>query len=163
MAKLKNAESKAAAIVHAHECRIRDEYAKSLETIRPLEKLVSTATRFKYAPLVADMLTTDKSNTLRIWEFKQVATYDSLGQVLVYLAYKRLDSLLSNVDSARVGKFKDIRAVLAAFEFKPEVEVANTVLNLGVELVTIPRKFAGAGYVPPGTPKAGAPKIPSGL
>ena len=157
----KTTENKELDSLFANECRIRDVYAKTLSTIRPAEKVVTTATRFKYSPLIADMLTTDTNNVLRVWEFKIIATYESLGQVLVYLAHKRLDSILDNAAQAKHGSFKNIRAVLAAFEFRPEVEVANAVLNLGIELVVIPKKYAGAGYVPSGTPQATTPRLPT--
>lgn len=105
------------------------------------------------------MSTTDETGTVRVWEFKIIASYDSLGQVLVYLAQKRLDYLVQNASDIVQGKLKDIRGVLAAFEFRPEVEIAIAILNLGVELVRIPRKYMAAGDVPNGTTRTDIPTI----
>lgn len=144
---------------YAHECKIRDAYSRDLAKLRPKERLLKTATRFEHTSLIADMSTTDETGTVRVWEFKIIASYDSLGQVLVYLAQKRLDYLVQNASDITQGKLKDIRGVLAAFEFRPEVEIAVAILNLGVELVRIPRKYMAAGDVPNGITRTDIPTI----
>jgi hypothetical protein len=159
--KKKDASHADASVRFAHECKIRDAYSRDLPTLRPKERLVKNATRFDHTTLIADMSTTDESGTLRIWEFKIVASYDSLGQVLVYLAQKRLDHLIRHANEVVKGKTRDIRAVLAAFEIQPEVEIAVTILNLGVELVRIPKKYMAAGDVPRGVRPTDTPTIPA--
>ena len=149
------------ALRYAHECKIRDAYSKDLNTLRPKERLLKNATRFAHTRLIADMSTTDESGTLRVWEFKIFASYESLGQALVYLAQKRLDHVIRHAEQVTQGKIRDIRAVLAAFEFQPEVEIATAILNLGVELVRIPKKYRAAGEVPRGIGRTDTPNIPS--
>jgi len=146
---------------YAHECKIRDAFSKDLATLRPKEKLLKNATRFAHTSLIADMSTTDEAGSIRVWEFKIIASYESLGQVLIYLAQKRLDHVVQNANQVVQGKIKDIRGVLAAFEFRPEVEIAVAILNLGVELVRIPRKYMAAGDVPSGITRTDIPTIPS--
>jgi len=159
--KKRDASHADASVRFAHECKIRDAYSRDLPNLRPRERLVRNATRFDHTALIADMSTTDESGTLRIWEFKIVASYDSLGQVLVYLAQKRLDHLIRHANEVVKGKTRDIRAVLAAFDIRPEVEIAVTILNLGVELVRIPKKYMAAGDVPKGVRPTDTPTIPA--
>ena len=146
---------------YAHECKIRDAFSRDLTTLRPKERLIKNATRFTHTSLIADMSTTDEAGTIRVWEVKIMASYESLGQVLVYLAQKRLDYVVQHSSQVVQGKMKDIRGVLAAFAFQPEVEVAVAILNLGVELVRSPRKYMAAGTVPSGITRTNTPTIPS--
>ena len=133
----------------AHECHIRDLYAARLEEFRPDERVVKTEQIFPGSRVRADIWTVDRHEVLRVWEFKIFASYDGLGQALTYLALARMHQ-----DFRR-----PVRAVLAAFTFQPEVAAAVEVLNLGVELVTVPTKLRFAGGVPLLTSPA-APSIP---
>ncbi len=127
---------------YEHECRIRDEFAKHLDQERPGELLLEKEHTYGEVAIRAirgDMKTLDEKNVLRIWEFKIVAGYDGLGQILAYLAMAR-----------RVVGFKrTIRGMLAAFDFRPEITEAIEILNLGIEVVRIPPKYRLAGNVLP--------------
>ncbi|MGV0157132.1 hypothetical protein ACSW29_27715 [Rhodococcus sp. GB-02] len=138
----------------AHECAIRNEYAKRLADFRPHEKLLKTEWTFANARARADMRTIDRSDVLRIWEFKIVADYSGLGQALTYLALTRLEK-----------KFEvPVKGVLAAFIIRPEIRTANEVLNLGLELVEIPVHLRLAGGIPMSTERApDLPDIPTVL
>jgi hypothetical protein len=138
----------------AHECHIRDLYSTRIREFRPDELLLETEHTFVNSPVRADMRTVDRSDVLRIWEFKIRGGYDGLGQVLTYLALERL----------QVNFAKPVKAVFAAFSFMPEVLTAVEVLNLGVECVVIPNKLSLAGGVPlvsnPDRPPLVIPNIP---
>ncbi|GAA2732889.1 hypothetical protein [Actinocorallia aurantiaca] len=135
----------------AHECAIRNAYADRLSSLRRDERLIGVEPTFEGTSLRADMKTVDSSNTLRIWEFKIWADHRSLGQVLTYLAMERKNS-----------PGRKVRAVLAAFEFAPEILEANEILNLGIEMVPIPPKLRLAGFVPAvEVPAAEMPIIPA--
>lgn len=134
----------------AHECRIRNLYADRLAEFRPHEKLLRTEHSYADTRVRADMRTLDHNDVIRVWEFKIVASYEGLGQVLTYLALARKD----------VNFTRAIRGVLAAFEIQPEIEVANEVLNLGIELVIVPDKLRLAGGVPPLRAPQAVPQIP---
>lgn len=121
----------------AHECAIRNAYAERLPSLRRDEHLIEVEPTFDGTSLRADMKTVDSSNVLRIWEFKISADHRSLGQVLTYLAMERKNS-----------PGRRVRAVLAAFEFAPEILEANELLNLGIEMVSIPPKLRLAGFAP---------------
>ena len=127
--------------IFAHECHIRDLYAKRLGEFHPGQRLVTVEYGFAGLPeshLRADMRTVDTGGLRRMWEFKLQARYNALGQVLTYLSLARVEDAFEN----------NIRAVIAAFDFQPEVEQAVEVLNLGIELVTIPSHLRLAGGIP---------------
>ncbi|MFF2395891.1 hypothetical protein [Nocardia sp. NPDC058114] len=138
----------------AHECAIRNEYAKRLADFRPDEKLLKTEWAFANARARADMRTIDRSDMLRIWEFKIVADYSGLGQALTYLALTRLEK-----------DFKvPVKGVLAAFVIPDEIRTANEVLNLGLEFVEIPSQLRRAGDIPISAGRAPTlPDIPTAL
>jgi RecB family endonuclease NucS len=97
------------------------------------------------------MRTVDSENVLRVWEFKIVASYDGLGQILSYLALER-----------RATDFgRRVEGVLAAFSIQPEIRTAIDVLNLGIELVEVPTKLRLAGDVPAITSYIPVPDIPA--
>lgn len=123
---------------YEHECRIRDCFAKSLRDLRPNERLIATESVYEGTCTRVDMRTVDKFNVLREWEFKIDAGYSALGQILTYLAMARLRD---NFQSRITG-------VIAAFDFHPELARVIEVMNLGIELVTIPQWMARAGRVP---------------
>lgn len=124
--------------IFAHECRIRDLYANRLKEFRPAEKLLKTEYKFDGSFVRADMRTVDVSDIIRVWEFKLVGSYEGLGQILTYMALARLAEDFS----------RPVKGVFAAFGWQQEVRMAVEVLNLGVELVTIPAKLRLAGGVP---------------
>jgi hypothetical protein len=123
---------------YAHECHIRDLYAKRLSEFRPEEMLLKTEHSYAGSRVRADMRTISSNGVIRVWEFKIFASYEGLGQALTYLALARKEQ----------GFERPIRAVLAAFEFQPEIRTTNEVLNLGLELVDLPAKLRLAGGVP---------------
>lgn len=131
----------------ARECEIRDHYASQLSEHRSCERLIRTEPTFAGSSLRADMKTVDASNVLRVWEFKIHADYRGLGQVLTYLALERLSS-----------PGRQVRAVLAAFTFSTEITQANEILNLGIEMITLPPKLQLAGKIP--TPPGSGPRVP---
>ncbi|MEU0859275.1 hypothetical protein ABZ352_28205 [Streptomyces griseofuscus] len=122
---------------YAHECAIRDTYARRLEDFRPQERLIRTELTYQEVGLRADMKTVDTDNVLRVWEFKIQADYNGLGQVLTYLAMERKSS-----------PGRQVRAVLAAFEFADSILETNETLNLGIEMITLPPMLRRAGSVP---------------
>jgi hypothetical protein len=134
----------------AHECRIRDLYASRLVEFRPEEVVLNTEYAYASSRIRADMRTVSREGTIRVWEFKIFASYEGLGQALTYLALARKEE----------GFERRIQAVLAAFDFKPEIRTAVEVLNLGVELVQIPGKLRLAGGVPYARNAITAPVIP---
>jgi hypothetical protein len=141
----------------AHEVRIQKAYAERLADQRPLEKLMSHGYRFDSCGLIADMATIDKSDVMRIWEFKIDADYRSLGQIITYIAHARYEELMR---WAPPSPHKRIVGVLAAFTFQPEVLLANVVMNCGIEIVVIPPFLRNAGDVPPAMPRPHVPNIP---
>jgi hypothetical protein len=122
----------------SHECRIRDFYANNLSRERADELLLDTEHSFSDGSTRADMFTVDKSDLMRIWEFKIKADYEALGQILTYVALAK-----QKTDFKR-----SIRGVIAAFEFRREIQIAIEVLNLGIEQVIIPAWMAQAGNIP---------------
>ncbi|GAA3040762.1 hypothetical protein GCM10010464_00390 [Pseudonocardia yunnanensis] len=134
----------------AHECRIRDLYARRLPEFRPGEMLIKTEHTYAGSRVRADMRTLSSDGVIRIWEFKITASYAGLGQALTYLAVAR----------QREGFERTFRGVLAAFDFQSEVRTAVEVLNLGIELVELPAKFRLAGRVPQINSHASIPTIP---
>ena len=135
----------------AHECRIRDFFARNLADHRPFECVLETEPGYATSLLRADMRTVHRRNTLREWEFKVFANHKALGQILTYLAIARREA---NFD-------RQILGVLAAFEFSNEVRVANQVLNLGIELLEIPRWMRQGGAIPEPSTAAMVVAIPS--
>ena len=125
---------------YAHECRIRDLYARRLSEFQPSQILIDTEYGFPNlsTPLRADMRTVDENDTIRVWEFKLFGSYDGLGQALTYLSLARLE----------LNFTKPMRGVLAAFDFQPEIVRANDVLIFGLELVMIPNQLRKAGGIP---------------
>ncbi|MFD6475185.1 hypothetical protein ACFWEH_16985 [Streptomyces anulatus] len=121
----------------AHECAIRDSYARRLADFRPQERLIRTELTFPEVGLRADMKTVDTHNVLRVWEFKIQADYNGLGQALTYLAMERKSS-----------PGRQVRAVLAAFKFADSIVEANEILNLGIEMIKLPPMLRRAGIVP---------------
>ena len=123
---------------YEHECRIRDCFAKNLFDLRPNERLIATESVYEGTGTRVDMRTVDKFNVLREWEFKIEAGYTALGQIITYLAMARIRDNFRN----------RIAGVIAAFDFHPELARVIEVMNLGIELVTIPQWMARAGRVP---------------
>jgi hypothetical protein len=138
-------------IAFAHECRVRDLYAARLKEFRPQERLLKTENGFAGSRVRADMRTVDIRNELRIWEFKILASYEGLGQILTYLALERLAT----------GFRRNVQGVLAAFSIQPEIRTAVDVLNLGIELVELPAKLSLAGGIPAITNFGPVPDIPT--
>ncbi len=122
--------------IFKHECRVRDEYARSLANYRNNEILARTEQRYVGTLLRADMRTVDTFDVIREWEFKINADYRALGQILQYVALAR-----------RAELFRPIRGVIAAFEFTPELRLANEVMNLNLELVLLPSWLRTSGYL----------------
>ena len=121
-----------------HECRIRDFYAKHFNNERSDELLVATEHSFSDGSTRADMVTIDKSELIRIWEFKIKADFDALGQILSYVALAK----------RKFNFERSVRGVIAAFEFRPEIPLAIEILNLNIEQVIIPAWMRQAGSIP---------------
>lgn len=120
---------------YANECKIRDCYMKNLKLLRPNEICISKELSLNSSSLRVDMQTVDANNTIRDWEFKIYADYTSLGQLLTYIAYSKLES----------GFSQNILGVIAAFSFQPELEQTIRVWGLPIELVQIPSWMKNAG------------------
>lgn len=121
----------------AHESRIRNLYAQRLELERPLERFVKKEVRYRDSAIRADMRTVDSHGLLREWEFKIRADYRALGQILIYVAHARQELGL-----------RPVQGVIAAFSFLPELRRAVDVMNLNIELLTLPIWMRAAGGVP---------------
>jgi RecB family endonuclease NucS len=134
--------------IYAHECRIRNAFARDFKVQRPSEKVLSRETRYAATALRADLRSIDTNGLLREWEFKIDADHYVLGQVLTYIAHAR-----------RELGFRPVRGVIAAFSFTDDLRMAIEVMNLNIELVTVPLWMSSAGAVP--NVGATAPKIPS--
>jgi len=132
------------------ECRVRDYYAAHLKQHRPSELLVARENSYAGSAVRADMRTIDRNNVTRLWEFKIRASYEALGQILVYVAMARRAE----------GNNQLIRGVIAGFEFQPEIVDTVERLNLGIELVTLSPVLALAGGVPTGPTLPAIPVIP---
>ncbi len=122
----------------AHECKIRDFYASKLHELRPSEKVSKKEVRYPTSLVRADLRTIDDRNVIREWEFKLLADYKSIGQILAYIAQAKLQH----------GLLRPILPVIAAFSFPEEIKTAVYVNNLGIELVNIPPQFRRAGGIP---------------
>jgi hypothetical protein len=144
--------------LYDHEVRIQKAYAERLAQLREGEELISLGRRFECCDLIADMATVDKTNTIRIWEFKIRADYRSLGQIVTYLALARYEEVIAKW--VPMHPPRRWVGVLAAFEFQPELMLTNVVMNLGIECVVIPPFLRNAGSVPPAAPKPHTPIIP---
>ncbi|MCG5464851.1 hypothetical protein MED01_003110 [Micromonospora sp. MED01] len=135
---------------YAHECHVRDLYARRLTEFRPEEMLLKTEHSYAGSRVRADMRTVSSDGVIRVWEFKILAGYEGLGQALTYLALARKEQEFG----------RPIRAVLAAFAFQPEIRTTIEVLNLGIELVELPAKLRLAGGVPDIETAMSVPTIP---
>jgi hypothetical protein len=136
---------------YERESRIRDYYAAELGQHRPGELLVARENSYAGTAVRADMRTIDRRNVIRLWEFKLRASYDALGQILVYVAMARRAE----------GYSQPIRGVIAAFTFQPELVDTIERMNLGIELVWLPPVLALAGGIPSGPAVAAIPAIPA--
>lgn len=145
-------------VLHERECRVRDYYASELAQHRPGELLIARENSYDGTAVRADMRTVDRSNVTRLWEFKISASYEALGQILVYVAMAR------RAEEA-AGSHCLIRGVIAAFNFQPEVVYTVERLNLSIELVTLPPVLSHAGGIPTSAEPTSIPEIPrqSGL
>ncbi|MFB7472249.1 hypothetical protein [Kitasatospora sp. NPDC056184] len=137
---------------------MRDYYASELAQHRPGELLIARENSYDGTAVRADMRTIDRSNVTRLWEFKINASYEALGQILVYVAMAR------RAEEA-AGSECVIRGVIAAFSFQSEIAYTVERLNLSIELVTMPPILAYAGGIPPLAEPRTFPAIPrqSGL
>lgn len=136
---------------YERETRIRDYYAAELKQHRPDELLVAREDTYAGTAVRADMRTIDRRNIIRVWEFKIRASYEALGQVLVYVAMARRAE----------GYDRPIRGVIAAFEFQAELVDAVERMNLGIELVRLPPVLALAGAIPIDSQVTTIPPIPA--
>lgn len=134
--------------IYSHECKIRNAFAQDFRNQRPLEKVLSRETRYIATALRADLRSIDQKGLLREWEFKIDADHYVLGQILTYVAHAR-----------RQMSFRPVRGVIAAFSFTDDLRMAIEVMNLNIELVTVPLWMSSAGRVPISGGKA--LKIPS--
>jgi hypothetical protein len=135
---------------YAAERAIRDAYAARLREFRPTERLWKTEHTYPPSLLRGDMRTVDELNRIRIWEFKIKLGFDGLGQILTYVALARLE----------LNFARPVLGVLAAFEVPVELLTAIEVLNLGIEVVTLPEQLRHAGLVPATRPSMPIPDIP---
>lgn len=133
----------------AREVAVRDYFAKNLGRMRPHEHLAKREQGYVASRLRADMRTVDMQEVVREWEFKLHADYRVLGQILTYVALARKE----------LG-FRAVRGVVAAFSFSDEVALANEVMNLNLELVTLPDWMRGAGRPTGRMTRVSLPKIP---
>ena len=124
-------------LLFAHECHIRNAYAESMCSHRPNERVISRETRYAATGLRADLRTVDQKGTLREWEFKIAAGHIALGQLLTYVAHARVE----------LG-FRPVRGVIASFSFTDELQRTIEVMNLNIELVTLPQWMVGGGLAP---------------
>lgn len=134
----------------AKEREVRDYFAQNLGRLRPHEHFAKKEQGYVLSRLRADMRTIDLHDTIREWEFKLHADYRAIGQILTYVALARKE----------LG-FRAVRGVVAAFSFADEVSLANEVMNLNLELVTLPDWMRGAGSVTGRAAKLILPKIPN--
>lgn len=121
------------------ELQIRDNFADRLTEFRPDEKLLGCEQYYSKFALRTDMETIDKDNTIRVWEFKVVADYSAIGQLIVYLHIKRQ---ATNFERNVVG-------VLAATEFPLHICEAVIASGLNIELYTINKSVSGLDYYLP--------------
>jgi hypothetical protein len=133
------------------ETRVRDLFARRLRDFRPREHLIDVESSFKDSRRRADLRTVDPDNVVRVYEVELVAGYTGLGQALVYTAMAREE----------LGFDRDVRGVLAADRFDPEVVRAIRVMNLGIEVVTLPPLLARAGGIPIGQERSTLPEFQS--
>jgi len=136
--------------VYAAERAVRDAYAARLSEFRPHERLWKTEHIYPPSLLRGDMRTVDRSNRIRIWEFKIKAGFEGLGQILTYVALARRE----------LNFARPVLGVLAAFEFPDESLTAIEVLNLGIEAVVLPEQLRLAGAVPAVVTSIPVPRIP---
>lgn len=144
-----SAEEREEKVRFAHECHIRNAYAKNMCSHRPHERVISRETRYAATALRADLRTVDQRGTLREWEFKIAADHIALGQLLTYVAHARVE----------LG-FRPVRGVIASFSFTDELQRTIEVMNLNIELVTLPQWMVGGGLAPVRKPAWSVPFIP---
>jgi hypothetical protein len=121
----------------APEIKVRDYFVARLKRMCPSQHPIATEQRYAGCGLRADLRTIDHADLLREWEFKLHADYRAIGQILAYVALARKELA-----------FRPVRGVIAAFSFSPEVPLTNEVMNLGLELITIPEWMRAAGGLP---------------
>jgi hypothetical protein len=136
--------------LYERETRVRDYYAAELDEHRPGELLIARENSYAGTAVRADMRTIDRRNIIRLWEFKIRASYEALGQILVYVAMARRAE----------GYDRVIRGVIAAFTFQSEIVDTVERLNLGIELVWLPPVLTLAGAVPVCPALTKVPPIP---
>ncbi len=134
------ADDESAASDFEHETRIRNYFSQNVTRLRPGERVLDTEHSYPGNRLRVDMRTIDVYNCIREWEFKISAEYSALGQILTYVALAR----------QRYQFHRTVRGVIAAFTFMPEIVTCVEVMNLGIELVTIPSSMKYAGNIPAG-------------
>jgi hypothetical protein len=143
---------RSSALKFERETRVRDLYAMAIQEVRPGEQVVGKECRSGKSGMRVDLRTVDISNLIREWEFKLYATYEALGQIQVYVC-----------QALCVNPGRQVRGVIAAFGFQPELRETVRSLNLNIELVTIPQWMAQAGGVPLTSPPVNVVKIPKGI
>jgi len=118
------------------ECAIRDAYAKNLNDIwGGEEKLIGTEIVHLSEGVRADMRTVNKREVITEWEFKLVADYSAIGQILVYMA------LLKEF----YGFKRSVRGIIAAITIPEKIRLAVKINALEVDLVEIPTWLYNAG------------------
>ncbi|MBA6295971.1 hypothetical protein [Colwellia sp. MB02u-9] len=122
---------------HERETKIRDHYAANLDDLRPNERLIGCEVKTKKHNLSVDMQTVDHNNVLRLWEFKVVANYSAIGQLLVYIAQKKIELLGS----------KRVIGVIAAVDIPEFIVDAINMSDLHIELVKIPKTIINCGLI----------------
>ena len=105
---------------------------------------------YRESAIRADMRTVDCNGMLREWEFKIHADYQALGQILIYVAHARQEMA-----------FRPVQGVIAAFSFLPELRRAVDLMNLSIELLTLPAWMRAAGCVPPDSEPVRLVSIPN--
>jgi hypothetical protein len=69
-----------------------------------------------------------------------VAGHHALGQILTYVAHARAE---------RDDRGRQIRGVIAAFDFDDDLPFVIETMNLGIELVTLPSFLRSDGSIRP--------------
>ena len=112
---------------------MRDAYANRLNEFRPDERLINCEKTIPGTSLRTDMETVDINNVIRVWEFKVIADYSGLGQLLVYLHLKRKETEFK----------KSIIGVLAVTEISNYIREAIISSGLNIEVVLINKSISG--------------------
>ena len=119
----------------APECQIRNYYARNLNNVRPMEKLIGTELVHKPLSIRADMRTVDEQELIREWEFKIEADYKAIGQIMVYIASLKI----------KYNFKRPIRGVIAAVKIPDLIRRTITINSLEIELVQIPSWLCNGG------------------